>query len=537
MPRCLCAGGVKGPRLDVTTNHPAVDIKTRPSDRVDFEGTGSPDPRYPQDNGPNTNTQSQSRWDHSTSSDGTAGLHGAFGEYHDLNALLALDEVSLAPPNHDGHLVDVYYTYFHPAHPILPPLHTLNRCGTTPPYLEVVLKFIGSHFTPDIDSGVYRPLVDAALRNAPNTLHKVQAYLLFSIALHSRHERGEASESAAKAVILARELGMHHSTYTRFLEARNSMEGEIVRRTWWELYVVDGLFAAFDGKSALDTDILDDDMPLPSDELAYADCRPDPLPPTAAEFFSRAYADDEREFSSFCQRIDATRILRRVLSLNRVGEANSADGVDLIDANISSWFFLLPDSKTDIIRGDGSVDEMMFQAYMIIHCASIFLHFPRSNLLSPSVAAAEILCAERGNITLPSSVNNSHAPKTIKAADEISVLASLRPSNHWHTPFFICALAVSAIAQLSKCSTDSTGRGDPQLDKITLTISLLKSLNRTWAVSQQVLRQIRAVAKGILERNGRRPPTPRSEENGLDLQSIVNDDWWLGNIQDIQFPM
>lgn len=509
--------------------------------RTDFEETESLGYEPFQENGAPTNIPIQPQWDLPASSCDSSAPSDTPGDcqtteqiHNDWDALLSLDQMSPAPAKQDGHLINLYYTFFHPAHPILPPLHLLNGCNHIPPYLEAVIKFIGSHFTADVDSDTYRPLIDATLREAPNTFHKVQALLLFSIALHSRHERKEALESVTNAETLARELGLHHPSSARALGLRSQTQEESLRRTWWELYIVDGLFTAFDGKDSSGTGTVDDDMKLPGDELTYAEGRADHLAPTASQFFARAYADDEREFSSFCQRIDAIRILRRVLFLTRTGEANCKDRVDLIDASISSWFFLLPETKSEIIRVDGSVDEMLFQAYMIIHCASIFLHFPRSNLLSPSVAVAEILCAERGIVTLPASAHHCHALKAIKAADEISNLASLRIPNANHTPFFICVLAVSAIVQLSICSASATRSLDPRLDKVTLTISLLKSMNHTWTVSQQVLRQIRAVARGILENNSQPQPTIVSGDNDIDLQSIVDNNLWLG---DMQFPI
>lgn len=506
--------------------------------RVDFEEREGLDSRQPQGNG---SSQIQSHWTLSPSLGSTPGHSGTSTEdpnvnqiNHDWDVLLSLDQVSMGPTGQDEHLFNLYYAFFHTAHPILPPLQLLNLNNRIPLYLEVVVKFIASHFTTDADSDAYRTLAEASLIDAPNTFYKVQALLLYSIALHSRHEREGALESATKAVTIARELGMHDPVYARTFGMQNPIQEESLRRTWWELYALDCFLAAFDGKDASGTDIVDNNLPLPSDEIAYAEGRPDALAPTAAQFYSRAYAEEEKEYSSFSQRIEAIRILRRVLTLSRVGEANSEDRVDLIDASISSWFFLLPEAKTEVVRRDGSTDEMLFQAYMLVHCASIFLHFPRSNLLSPSVAVAEILCAERGNMTLPAITHHSHALKAVKAADEISSLASLPISKPDHTPFFVCALAVSAIVQLSICSSNSTRRLDPRLDKVTLSIGILKSMNCTWAVSQQILRQIRGVARGILEDNSQQFRNPVPEDSNIHLQSIVNNDLSLDNIQ---FPI
>lgn len=58
-----------------------------------------------------------------------------------------------------------------------------------PEYLRVVIKFIGSHYAPNISSDSLRTMVGSVIaENDEKTPEAVQAYLLYSMALHARYE-------------------------------------------------------------------------------------------------------------------------------------------------------------------------------------------------------------------------------------------------------------------------------------------------------------------------------------------------------------
>lgn len=78
--------------------------------------------------------------------------------------------------------------------------------------------------------------------------------------------------------------------------------------------------------------------------------------------------DDDPGFSSFAQLIGLTRSLSLVLS----GRQNhSSESTSLMCANadtcITAWCSLLPPDKRKIVRDDGTVDELLFKANMLIH--------------------------------------------------------------------------------------------------------------------------------------------------------------------------
>lgn len=424
----------------------------------------------------------------------------------------------------DGYLVDLYYSYFHPSHPVLPPLRLFYRF-CPPPYLEHVLKFIGAHFTPAVSSEVYRPTAVSSVVDQEPSVEKVQALTLLAVVLHSRNERPEAGECLARAVDLAFELGLNRKNFAETMGEGDLIREECLRRTWWELFVVEGMLTALGVRQAFKTSMVTLEVPLPCEERIYQDGLNPPTPPTISQFDDRVFADDEMDFSSFSYRIEAVRILGRVVTLQDAHEGQQ-DMVEAIDARIASWFHHLPESKSELMRPDGSVDEMMFQATMIINGASIYLNFPRSDLLSSPAVAAEVICGHQGPFMIPAFSHHVHAMKAVKAASEISNLASMRQPMTKHTPFFICALVLSSIVQLAAYSVKAGHMPDPRRDRLTLTIGVFKSLGRTWAISQSIMRQMKAVARDVLD-IGVRPTQDHSE---LDFTAFLEgSQFWLSD--------
>lgn len=436
-----------------------------------------------------------------------------------------------SPPSamgRDGYLVDVFYSNFHPAHPILPPVGMLYKYNP-PPYLELVIKFIGAHFTPAASPEPYRQSVVSATVGQVPCPEKVQALLLLTIVLHSRNERSEAGELLAQAVSLAYELGMHRKEYSENM-AEDPIRRESFRRTWWELFVIEGMLTALGMRTSFTASEVPLEVPLPCEERIYQDGLAPPLyPPTIKQFDDRIFAEEDITFSSFSYRIEAVRILGRVVSLSESASGQQQqEEVESVDARIASWFHHIPDSKMELMRPDGTMDEMMFQARMVINGASIYLNFPRSDLLSSPAVAAEVICGHSGICLMPAFSHHAHAMRALNAASEISTLAALRMPVTKHTPFFICALVLSSIVQLAGYSVKAGQMPDPRRDRLTLTIGVFKSLGRTWAISQSVMRQIKAVARDVLEIGVR----PQADQNNLDFSAFLEgSQFWIPNMQ------
>ncbi|KAL2869195.1 Zn(II)2Cys6 transcription factor [Aspergillus lucknowensis] len=422
--------------------------------------------------------------------------------------------------SNDGYLVDIYYQFFHPSHPILPPTRIPYQTQL-PSFLGQVIKFIGAHFTPAASSETYRPTVMTNVMEQEGTVEKVQALVLLAIVLHSRNERGQAGECLASAVDLAFELGMHTGDFAITMGEGDPIREECLRRTWWELFIIEGMLTALGVQPEYRTSRVPLEVPLPCEERIYQDGLAPPPPPTIAQFDERVFADEERDFSSYTYRIEAARILGKVISIQNLVEGQQ-DQVESVDARITSFFHHLPESKAELLRPDGTVDEMMFQATMVVNGTSIYLHFPRSDLLSSPAVAAEVICGNHGPCSIPAFSHHAHAMKAVKAASEISSLASIRMPVVKHTPFFICSLVMSSIVQLAACSVKAGQMPDPSRDRLSLTIGVFKTLANTWAISQSIMRQIKAVARDVMDM-GLRPTMDQ-----IDLNTVLDSGrFWL----------
>jgi hypothetical protein len=80
------------------------------------------------------------------------------------------------------------------------------------------------------------------------------------------------------------------------------------------------------------------------------------------------FESEETSYSSFAYRIDAIRLLGKVLSIPQAIE--DAEGIadasfDYIDASLANWELRLPPSKRNPMDRAGFVDEMLFQAHII----------------------------------------------------------------------------------------------------------------------------------------------------------------------------
>lgn len=430
----------------------------------------------------------------------------------------------------DLQLINLYYANFQAAHPILVP-RVYYSAQTYPKYLRLVVKFIGSHFSTSVSSDSLRSSTGSSLESQNvKSPSLVQALLLFAIALHSRNEVKEAQSVLARGVTLALELGMNRKDYATINGRQQAVVEESLRRTWWELYVLDGFTAALHRKSGFRSSQVELDAPLPCEENVYIEGICIPNPPTVAQFDGRLFADEEIQFSSFCYRIEAVRILSRVLSIAGTDEIHE-DQIQAVDNALAGWAHHLPPAKTDIVNSFGEVDEMLFQAHMIIQCANIFLHFPRSDLLSTLPGTADIVCARGGKQMSPATTQHIHAVKATDASKELSNLAALRLPVQKHTPFFVCGLVICAIVQLSACSVHACHCMEQHRDRVVLIIGILKSLSQHWTIASMVMQQIKKVGAEVLQVCAKPAPSSTdhysSRDSGVDVNVSLEDISWF----------
>lgn len=87
---------------------------------------------------------------------------------------------------------------------------------------------------------------------------------------------------------------------------------------------------------------------------------------TLAQFRQRAFAKDEVIYSSAAYRIEAVRILGTIVGLGDSPYEADSDRVEAADASLNGWFLHLPPSKQEVLNQEGKVDEILFQAHVIM---------------------------------------------------------------------------------------------------------------------------------------------------------------------------
>lgn len=76
----------------------------------------------------------------------------------------------------------------------------------------------------------------------------------------------------------------------------------------------------------------------------------------------------DAEFSSFAHLIGFTMGVNDALATRRIEDLDNAKSIaKKLDTVMTAWCSLLPESKRRIIRHDGSVDELMFKANILMH--------------------------------------------------------------------------------------------------------------------------------------------------------------------------
>lgn len=390
----------------------------------------------------------------------------------------------------DG-LVSLYYANFHPSHPFLVPKQMYWETAY-PPYLRHIVQFVGSHYSFLHTAEENRTVALEALSSNRNVrhYHLVQARLLAAIVLHARSEIMLADELLSEAVTLALELGMHNKEFATANGDQFTVYEESLRRTWWDLYVVDGFMAALQRRPSFRCHNVEPCTLLPCSEVFYAKGVNMPEPASLAEFDLRIY--NSRPWSSFCYRIDAVRILARVLPIAWIPDARDSH-IQAIDNAIAAWPHHVSLSQEYIDDTTEESDELFFQARMLLYYALIYLHFPRSNLVATIPATGEII---RQSLHLPSSAPRRHTVKAIEGAQNVGNLAAMPAAVQKHCPFFTCGIVFSIIVQLSACGR---GMDDQYRDQIHLILGLLKTLGQTWALSQICAQKMKRIAYEVLE--------------------------------------
>ncbi|KAF2024899.1 hypothetical protein EK21DRAFT_93669 [Setomelanomma holmii] len=419
----------------------------------------------------------------------------------------------------DEQHVNLYYLNFHPSHPILLP-RSMYWKQSYPRYLRAVVQLIGGHFAPAASKDGLRERAAQELQEGEQSgPEMVQARILYSIALFAQNDSREGQRILDSAIESALKLGMHRREFAASNSNGLTQLEESMRRTWYELYVTDGCVAALQRKSAFMTNTVNADVLLPCDDFIYEGgmCF---MPATLDEFHCNVFADEEKVFSSFCYRIEAVRLLGRVLTITGAHGVHR-DLVQAVDNALAAFIHHLPRAKSEaeIVNTFGELDELMFQAHTIVQYSTILLHFPRGDLVCPDPLTKEVPGGNNTRLLCPCNRQHVHSIKAIEASKTISMLAALRTPVQRHGPFLVYPIALAAVVQLSISAIHvktSSGCMEQHSDRVKLMLGVLKALGRHWESADFVLRTLKKAASAVFRSPRLEPSYALQQDDPMD---------------------
>ncbi|KAI0406644.1 N-terminal binuclear Zn cluster-containing/DNA binding domain-containing protein [Xylaria palmicola] len=395
--------------------------------------------------------------------------------------------------------IDSFYFYFYPGHPaVLPKTHIMRLAEERNiEHLLAAIRWVGSLY---IEVGPARAtFFEETMRliyapETPKDGFLVQAMIIAIVGLDGCRQNEKARDILSDAERLAIELGLYTRPYATTHGCSNPRLEESWRRTWWDLFVVDGMIAGVHRQTNFLLYDFTADVGLPCEEHEYLSGKI-PRPMYLEDFDDQLFSGEEREFSSFAYRVASIRNLGRMMRLPSSG-FSPEESVDKVESYLSNWRLHLPKSKRDCLNKEGQLDEMMFQAFMINHACTIILHQPLSQL--DSAPARDVTaCAPHRDVQSGDNYN-LHTRHIITAACAISKMVTYNVPITSHTHFFTCVLTLSSIVHLSKWAAVYFIQDEEDLRaQIRLNIGALNTLSNVWRAAATAGTQVKGVAQEI----------------------------------------
>ncbi|KAI0015219.1 hypothetical protein F4780DRAFT_94659 [Xylariomycetidae sp. FL0641] len=404
---------------------------------------------------------------------------------------------------HQGEsLLDVFYSSFHRAHPVLPPQRFLVEYANAQPndyqFLVSVVKFCASLYVDDVATSELRETAYSAACGAlPFTVQTVQGLLLLCIAAFGEMKFEHHTSFVHRALGMAIELGMQRKSFAD--QAQDRILAESYRRTWWALHTVQySMRLVSDAPTTPTAEGCESDVDLPCEQWEY-DSGVIPPPISRLEYETRASLS-HAESSSGALNVELCGI-HTELVLPYLGAADEGRPAlfDRADSRICDFLRRVPQWKMDLVDPDGMVDTVLFHAVALAHIDRLRLRrsAPRYGLnlreyfpLGPSSGP------NRKAQAVKSFGWNPYSPE-IQAANSFCDLFRYPFPPRIMRPSLVPGILRVALTYLDACVF--LGLDSPALrEKLDMLVQILSAHGKIWPLSQKVADEIRAVATEYL---------------------------------------
>jgi Fungal Zn(2)-Cys(6) binuclear cluster domain len=170
--------------------------------------------------------------------------------------------------------IEAFFYHFYPAHPFILPRDAFLKLRKEKPLdaLEAAMRYVGSFYVPQAPTVALGLEAERTVYNAdcPRDGFRVQAMLILTIGLDGYTYQEKALQILIDAQDLALEFGMNKREYAFINGNGSDFLEESWRRTWWEMYIVDGMIAGVHQKSTFRMMEIPADVGLPCEERDYA---------------------------------------------------------------------------------------------------------------------------------------------------------------------------------------------------------------------------------------------------------------------------
>jgi hypothetical protein len=166
-----------------------------------------------------------------------------------------------------------FFYYFYNSHPFCLPRPRLAELlkERRAPLLELAVQYIGSSFLPSVPTELYERALEQSIQNQlyPQDAFSLQALLLFAIGLHAHNKVPRAAQIFNLAIEMALGLGLHRPEFALVNAPGDRVLEESWRRTWWSMYVANGMMAAVNPGVQFKLKDMPLEVPLPCDDEQY----------------------------------------------------------------------------------------------------------------------------------------------------------------------------------------------------------------------------------------------------------------------------
>jgi hypothetical protein len=139
------------------------------------------------------------------------------------------------------------------------------------PLLELAVQYIGSCYVSKLPTEMYEQALERTLASGsyPQDGFSLQALLMYSIGLHANNKVPRSAQVFGIAQQLCLDLGVHRPDFAVLNGHNDRQLEECWRRTWWSMYVVNGMLCAVNPGVQFTLKDVPLEVPLPCEDAGY----------------------------------------------------------------------------------------------------------------------------------------------------------------------------------------------------------------------------------------------------------------------------